>query len=90
MPKESKIGLTLNDLFDTTCVTHNRFSDFHYLYIFIQVAYTEFIKVVFAEYSAFKRSSKMIQEEAALAVIIALISKKNKSREKRQKGRVSR
>ena len=30
----------------------------------------------------------MIQEQAAVAVIIALISKKNKSREKRKKRRV--
>ena len=30
----------------------------------------------------------MIQEQAAVAVIIALISEKNKLREKRQKGRV--
>ena len=37
------------------------------------------------EYSAFKSSSKMIQELAAAAVIIALISEKNKSRKKRGK-----
>ena len=36
------------------------------------------------EYSAFKSSSKMIQELAAAAVIIALISEKNKSRKKRE------
>ena len=47
--------------------------------------HTEFIKVVLTEYSAFKSSSKMIQEQAAAAVIIALISEKNKSREKGEK-----
>ena len=37
------------------------------------------------EYSAFKSSNKMIQELAAAAVPIALISEKNKSRKKRGK-----
>ena len=78
-----KAGLTLNDLYDTTCMTHNRFSNFHCVYTIIQVVHTEFIKVVLTEYSAFKSSSKMIQEQAAAAVIIALISEKNKSRKKR-------
>ena len=36
-------------------------------------------------HSVFKNSSKMIQEQAAAAVIIALISEKNKSREKGEK-----
>ena len=67
-------------------MTHNRFSHFHCVYTIIQVVHTEFIKVVNTEYSAFKGSGKMIQEQAAAAVIIALISEKNKSREKRQKG----
>ena len=75
-----KAGLTLSDLYDTTCMTHNRFSNFHCVYTIIQVVHTEFIKVVLTEYSAFKSSSKMIQEQAAAAVIIALISEKNKSR----------
>ena len=80
-----KAGLTLSDLYDTTCMTHNRFSNFHCVYTIIQVVHTEFIKVVLTEYSAFKSSSKMIQEQAAAAVIIALISEKNKSRKNRKK-----
>ena len=79
-----KADLTLNDLYDTTCMTHNRFSDFHCVYTILQVVHTEFIKVVLTEYSAFKSSSKMIQEQAAAAVIIALISEKNKSRDKKR------
>ena len=51
----------------------------------IQVLHTKFIKVVLTEYSAFKSSSKMIQEQAVAAVTIALISEKNKSRKKRKK-----
>ena len=38
--------------------------------------------LVLTEYSAFKSSSKMIQEQGAAAVIIVLISEKNMSREK--------
>ena len=66
-------------------MTHNRFSNFHCVYTIIQVVHTELIKVVLIEYSAFKSSSKMIQELAAAAVIIALISEKNKSKKKRGK-----
>ena len=65
-------------------MTHNRFSKFHCVYTTIQVVHTEFIKVALTEYSAFKSSSKIIQEQAA-AVIIALISEKNKSRKNRKK-----
>ena len=43
------------------------------------------MKVVCIEYPAFKSLSKMIQEQAAAAVIIALISMKNKSRKYREK-----
>ena len=71
----------VNDLYDTTCMTHNRFSNFHCAYTVIQV----FMKVVRTDYSAFKSSSKMIQEQAAAAVTIALISEKNKSRKNRKK-----
>ena len=78
-----KAGLTLNDLYDTICMTHNRFSNFHCVYTIIQVVHAELIKVVLMEYSALKSSSKMIQELAAAAIIIALISEKNKSRKKR-------
>ena len=60
---EFKASLTLNDLCDTICMTHNsqsvfRFS-FHCVYTFIQVVHTKFIKVVCTEYSAFKNFSKM-------------------------------
>ena len=65
-------------------MTHNRFSEFHCVYTTIQVVHTEFIKVALTEYSAFKSSSKIIQEQAA-AVIMALDSEKNKSRKNRKK-----
>ena len=84
----TKAGLTLNDLYDATSMTYNRFWNFHCVYTMIQVVHTEFIKVVLAEYSAFKNSSKMIQEKAAAVIIIALISKKNKSRKKRKKEKI--
>ena len=59
---------------------------FHIFIAFIiQVAHTEFITDVLTEYSAFKCSSKMIQEQAAAAVIRALISEKNNSRNKRKR-----
>ena len=83
--KRIKASLTLNDLYDTTCMIHNRFSDFHCAYTILQVVHTEFIKVVCTDYSAFKSSSKMIQEQAAAAVIIALVSDKNKPRKNRKK-----
>ena len=51
----------------------------------MQVVHTEFIKVLRTDYSAFKGSSKMIQEQAAAAVIVALISEKNKSIKNRKK-----
>ena len=53
-------GLTLNDLYDTTCMTHNRLSNFYGVYTIIQVVHTKFIKVVLTDYSAFSSSSKMI------------------------------
>ena len=84
----SKAGLTLNDLCDTICMTHNRLSDFHWAYTFIQVVHTEIIKVVRTEYSDFKTLSKMSQEQAAETVIITLISEKNNSKKKRQKRKV--
>ena len=66
-------------------MTHSRFSNFHSAYTSIQVVYTEFMKVVCTDYSAFKSSSKVIQEQAASAVIIAPISEKNNSRKNRKK-----
>ena len=78
---ETKANLTLNDFDDTTCMTHHWFSDYHCVYAIIQVAHTEFIKLVHREYTDFKNLSKIIQEQAAAAVIIALISENNRSRE---------
>ena len=66
-------------------MTHNRFSNFQCLYTIIQVAHIEFIKFVLTEYSVFKGLSKMSQEHTAPAAIIALISEKNQSREKRRR-----
>ena len=61
------------------------FQIFICVYTIIQVIHTEFIKVVLTEYSAFKNSSKMIQEQAAAVITIALFSEKNKLRKKRKK-----
>ena len=43
----SKAGLTVNDLYDTTCMAHNRFSNSHCAYTNIQVVHTDSIKVDF-------------------------------------------
>lgn len=61
-------------MYDTTCMTYNRFSDFHCIYTFIQVIHTDVTKFVRTEYSAFESLSKMIREQAAEAVIIPVIS----------------
>ena len=53
-------GLTLNDLYDTTCMTHNRLSNVYGVYSIIQAVHTKFIKVVLTNNSAFRSSSKMI------------------------------
>ena len=60
-------GLTLNDLYNTTCIIHNRLSNFYGVYTIIQVVHTKFIKVVLTDYSAFRSSSKMIEEQAPAA-----------------------
>ena len=62
-------------------------SNFYCVYTIIEDVHTEFKKVVLTEYSAFKSSSKIIQEQAATAIIIALISRKA-SQGKREKRRV--
>ena len=46
--------------------------------------HTNFSYQVLTEYSAFKSLGKMSQEQGAVAVIIALISEKTKSSEKRK------
>ena len=66
-------SLALNDLHDTICITCNQFSGFYWVYTFIQVVHTEFIKVFCTEYSVFKSLSKMSKRKAAAAIIIALI-----------------
>ena len=83
-----KAGLTLNDLYDTTCMTQNRFSNFNCVCTIIQVVHIVFMKVDLSEYSAFKSSSKMIQKQTAVAAVIALISEKNKSSVKGKKRRI--
>ena len=55
-------------MYNTTCMTHNRLSNFYSVYTIVQVVHTKSIKVVLADYSAFRSSSKMIEERAAAAV----------------------
>ena len=61
------------------------FQIFICVYTIIQVVHTEYTKVVLTKYSTFKSLSKIIQEQAAAAVIIELIPEKNKSRKTRKK-----
>ena len=63
-----KSSLTLNDLYDTTCITHNQLSNFYSVYTIVQVVHTKSIKIVLTDYSAFRISSKMTEERAAAAV----------------------
>ena len=60
-----KAGLNLN-LYDTVCMSRNRFSNFHSACTFIQVVHTEFIKVVRTEYSPFKQNDP---EQAAATIM---------------------
>ena len=57
-------------------MTQNWLSNFYGVYTIILVVHTKFIKVVLKDYSAFKSSNKLIQEQVGPAVIIALISEK--------------
>ena len=66
-------------------MTHIRFSDFYCVYTFIQVVHKSCSYRVF---TAFKSLSKISHEQAASVVIVALISRKNKSRKKRHKRKV--
>ena len=52
----AKAGLTLNDLYDTTCMTHNQLSNFYGVNTTVQVVQAKFI----TDYSAFRSSSKII------------------------------
>ena len=63
-------------------------SAFKFLWPFIQGVHIKFIKIVLKDYSAFRCSSKTISEQATPALIIALISEKNKSRKKEKKRRI--
>ena len=74
-------------MYDVTCMTQNWLSNFYGVYTIILVVHTKFIKVVLKDYSAFKSSNKLIQEQVGPAVIIALISEKKKSMKKRKKKR---
>ena len=60
------------------------FQVFICVYAIIEVVHTEFTKIILTKYSAFKSSGKLIKEQVA-AVIIALISEKNKSMKKRKR-----
>ena len=51
----------------------------------MQVVHIKFMKIILTDYSALKSSSKMIQEQAAAAVIIALISENKQVRENETK-----
>ena len=76
-----KARLTLNDLYDTTSMIHNRHSNFQGIYTIIQVVLAKSTKVVvLTDYSAFKSSRKMIQEQMQ-QVIIALTSEKKQEKE---------
>ena len=55
IPNSIRDSLTLNNWYHTTCMTHNRFSNFNCIYTIIQVVHTEFIKVVLTEYSVFQK-----------------------------------
>ena len=55
--------LTLNDLYDTACMTHNWLSNFYGVYTIMQIVHTNFIKVVLTDYSGFTNSSKMIKNK---------------------------
>lgn len=70
---------SFNDLHGSQSVF--RISDFQ-IFTFIQVVHTELIKVVRTEHSTFKSLNNMSEEQAAVAMIIALTSRKNKSRKK--------
>ena len=83
--KSSKAGLTLNDLYDTTFMTDNRLSHFYGVYTITQVVHTKFIKVVLKDYSSFKSSSKMIQEQAAAASNNCANFREKEVREKQKK-----
>ena len=48
-------------------MNYNRLSNFYGIYSIIQFVHTKFIKVVLTDYSAFRSSSKMIEEQAAAA-----------------------
>ena len=78
--KSSKAGLTLNDLYDTTFMTDNRLSHFYGVYTITQVVHTKFIN-----YSSFKSSSKMIQEQAAAASNYCANFREKEVREKEKK-----
>ena len=83
--KSSKAAFTLNDLYDTTFMTDNRLSHFYGVYTITQVVHTKFIKVVLKDYSSFKSSSKMIQEQAAAASNYCANFREKEVREKEKK-----
>ena len=55
--RKVQAGLTLNDLYDATCMTPNRLLNFYGVYTIMQFVHTKFTKVVLTDYSAFRSSS---------------------------------
>ena len=72
-------------MYDKICMTHNRLSNFYSVHTIMQVVLAKFIKVVLTDYSAFIRSSKIIQEQAVAAVVLTLISEQKQVKKKRKK-----
>ena len=72
-------GLALNDLYDTTCMTHNLLSNFYGVYTIIQIVHTKFIEVVLTDYSVFRSSSKMAEKQVAAAASQGKREKKKRS-----------
>ena len=63
-------------------MTHNRLSNFCGVYTIIQVVHTKFTKVVLTDYSGFRSSSKMTEEQVAAAASQGKREKKKNSMSK--------
>ena len=63
-------------------MTHNRLSNFCGVYTIIQVVHTKFTKIVLTDYSGFRSSSKMTEEQVAAAASQGKREKKKKSMSK--------
>ena len=49
-------------------MTHNRLSNFYGVYTIIQIVHIKFTEVVLTDYSDFRSSSKITEEQVAAAV----------------------